>query len=400
MTSPVALAVPAAAATSATMPAASGNASSSDAKRSDFSKPLQQARQQHLARQAVQSRQASQPPAPARATSPASTSSTAATHGDTRDHDKDDDTSKSTTSPDAAAAMLALLGQSIPATATPAPVASSPTAAADASITGATLQAATTQAANLQAGLLQGLPVATTSPPAQADDDDALDLSTSLSDATGKAAATLTDDGDTAPAGNADVTAMSKALASMTTSSNASSTSQDRKESLDALQAMLPSSAQLAQTQASVVATTPHALSMQASAGTPAFAQELGQQVAWLGGQDIKQARIRLHPEDLGELDVKVSVLHDHVDVSFVAQHPQAVHAVQQTLSQLDAMLAQHGLTLGQAQVGQGGRGGESGQSGTPGSAQGNDAGSAEGGEVASVVAPVLSAVGLLDTFA
>jgi len=45
----------------------------------------------------------------------------------------------------------------------------------------------------------------------------------------------------------------------------------------------------------------PHALHIASPAGSPAFAQELGQQVAWLGNQDIKQAKIRLHPEELGQ---------------------------------------------------------------------------------------------------
>lgn len=138
-----------------------------------------------------------------------------------------------------------------------------------------------------------------------------------------------------------------------------------------------------------------HSLKMDAPAGSQTFAQELGQQVAWLGGQEIKQARIRLRPEELGQLDVKVSVAeHGRVDVSFTAQHPAAVTAVQQTLGQLDLMLAGHGLSLGQAQVGQqGGRGG--------GSEQGGPSGDTSAGEVESpepVTRPI--AVGLLDTFA
>ena len=101
-----------------------------------------------------------------------------------------------------------------------------------------------------------------------------------------------------------------------------------------------------------------HALRLDAPAGGEAFARELGQQVLWLGGQSVKQATIRLHPAQLGSLDVKVSMSHDgRVDVSFAAQHPAAVTAVQQSLGQLDLMLAGQGLSLGQAQVGQQGAG-------------------------------------------
>ncbi|MEO9080217.1 MAG: flagellar hook-length control protein FliK [Rhodanobacter sp.] len=97
-------------------------------------------------------------------------------------------------------------------------------------------------------------------------------------------------------------------------------------------------------------------LPVSAPVGSPAFGQELGQQVAWLSsqaGQGLKQASIRLHPEELGQLDIKVSVKHDRVDVVFSAQHPAAVTAVQQTLPQLNHLLAQHGLSLGHTEVGQ-----------------------------------------------
>jgi len=96
-----------------------------------------------------------------------------------------------------------------------------------------------------------------------------------------------------------------------------------------------------------------HALTVNAPVNSPGFAQELGQQVAWLGGQQIKQAQIRLNPQDLGPLDVKVSIEHGRVDVIFMAQHPAAVTAVQQSLGQLNQMLTGQGLSLGQAMVGQ-----------------------------------------------
>lgn len=87
------------------------------------------------------------------------------------------------------------------------------------------------------------------------------------------------------------------------------------------------------------------------ASGQP-FQQALGQQVIWLTGQEIKQASIRLHPQDLGQLDIRVSVNSGSVDVVFNTQHPAAASAVQQSLPQLATMLAQHGLALGHAEVG------------------------------------------------
>ncbi|AIF49194.1 hypothetical protein HY57_19060 [Dyella japonica A8] len=204
---------------------------------------------------------------------------------------------------------------------------------------------------------------------------------------------------DTGAAAKGD--ALASALQALTTSSPSS-----QKDSSDPLEALknLTAAAMPAQAQPNIATTpAPHVLTMQSTVGTPAFGQELSQQVTWLGGQDVKEARIRLHPEDLGELDVKVSVKQDHVDVAFIAQHPQAVHAVQQTLSQLDAMLAHHGLSLGQAQVGQGnsGQGSSAQPGGSSGTSSGGESGLAEGlGEVVSAVSPIGKVVGLVDMFA
>lgn len=127
--------------------------------------------------------------------------------------------------------------------------------------------------------------------------------------------------------------------------------------------------------------------------GSHAFSQELGQQVAWFVSHDVKQARIRLHPEELGSLDLKISVNHGRVDVVFHAQHPGAVNAVQQSLPQLEHMLAQHGLSLGHAEVGQHGRGDPSGQAGQEPAAPDGVEGPAQ-----AVIA--LTPMGLLDAFA
>lgn len=108
------------------------------------------------------------------------------------------------------------------------------------------------------------------------------------------------------------------------------------------------------------------------AATSPQFAQELGEQIAWMGGGEVKEARIKLHPEELGSMDVRVNVDGGKVNVAIMAQHPAAVHAVQQTLSQLDTMLAHHGLSLGQADVGQ--------QQAGQGNQEASNGGSGQGG--------------------
>ncbi|GLQ93748.1 flagellar hook-length control protein FliK [Dyella acidisoli] len=140
-----------------------------------------------------------------------------------------------------------------------------------------------------------------------------------------------------------------------------------------------------------------HNLAMNAPVGTSGFAKELGQQITWLSGQDVKQAQIRLNPQNLGPLDVKVSVEHGRVDVSFMTQHAATTTAVQQGLDQLNQMLSGQGLSLGHATVGQHAQqqfGGQQGQ-------QAQASGTANDDVVDTPVATAARvAVGLVDAFA
>jgi flagellar hook-length control protein FliK len=376
-------------------PANDATNSSSHDPNNTFSKPLQQAHQQ-LARQTEPSR-----PTHGRHAASKSAPSGQPAAKDAKNQ-KDDDKSASAT-PDATAAMLALLGQSVPASAAASavPAAGDGDDASDA-VTAASTAATTAGVTSANLALL-GAAQAAGQPKAGSADD----FSKAMDGVKDKSLSMLgmgSDDGDdTVDASPADTAqdvksdAFTSALQALTTPANQG----DHSDSLEALKNLTAQPMSAQPQPSSTIATTPapHALTMQSSVGSPSFGQELSQQVTWLGGQDVKEARIRLHPEDLGELDVKVSVKQDHVDVAFIAQHPQAVHAVQQTLSQLDSMLAHHGLSLGQAHVGQGNTGQGSGQAASP---SGSSAGGlAEGvGELVSLAAPVVKAVGLVDMFA
>lgn len=141
---------------------------------------------------------------------------------------------------------------------------------------------------------------------------------------------------------------------------------------------------------------TTHNLAMNAPVGSSDFAKELGQHITWLGNQDVKQAQIRLNPQDLGPLDVKVSVEHGRVDVSFMTQHPAATNAVQQGLDQLNQMLSGQGLSLGHATVGQHAQQ----QFGTHQGQQASGNASEEAAADTPVAVATRVAVGLVDAFA
>lgn len=388
MTSSVALAANVAPVTSPSTSDASSNSGTQD----NFSQPLQQARQQYT-RPGDASR-------PAHTHAHSHASSTKKNNG-TQD-DTTTDPSAANTPAAATAAMLALLNQSVPASAAASPVSTDADDAAEAVTTAGTSGVAAANAALLGATQAVGA-----GKPAVEDEftkamdgvtDKSLTMFAQGADDDGDTAATPVTGSTQAASGGTFADAL-QALGTATTKSNDGKGS----DSLDALKNLATAMTQQAQPQSTTPsANAPHVLTMQSSVDSPSFGQELSQQVTWLGGQDVKEARIRLHPEDMGELDVKVSVKQDHVDVAFIAQHPQAVHAVQQTLTQLDTMLAHHGLSLGQTMVGQGNAGNGSSQSGSSGSGSAASGGNGlleDVGEVASVVSPVAKAVGLVDMF-
>ena len=87
------------------------------------------------------------------------------------------------------------------------------------------------------------------------------------------------------------------------------------------------------------------------SPGSAAWGQALDQQVMLMLNRGAQEARIRLHPQEMGQLDIRLSMGGDRVDLNFSVQHAAVAGALQQHMPQLTQMLADQGLSLGQASV-------------------------------------------------
>ncbi len=84
----------------------------------------------------------------------------------------------------------------------------------------------------------------------------------------------------------------------------------------------------------------------------PDAAVRLGERLRWLSEAGVQEARLQLHPKELGAIDVRIRVEHQTANVWFGADHPAARAALESTLPQLRERLAADGLQLGQAQIG------------------------------------------------
>lgn len=126
----------------------------------------------------------------------------------------------------------------------------------------------------------------------------------------------------------------------------------------------------------------------------PAWPQAVAAEIRFLADQKIEAATLRLSPEHLGPLEVRIDVRDGNVSVAFGVTHADTQAALQQALPRLREMLAAAGLQLGQASVQQEARRGSHNGGGAPaggGSPADNGAGAA----------PVaVRALGLVDDYA
>ena len=132
--------------------------------------------------------------------------------------------------------------------------------------------------------------------------------------------------------------------------------------------------------------------------GASGWADEIGAHVVWMAHQGIGSASLRLEPEHLGPVEVKISVHDDSASVWFGASAPETRAALQQALPQLREMFSAQGMTLTDAGVsGQSSRDAQYGQRSA--TAAGVD-GAAPGAESATSVSVSAPRRGLVDAYA
>lgn len=136
----------------------------------------------------------------------------------------------------------------------------------------------------------------------------------------------------------------------------------------------------------------------------PAWGDRIGERVVVLAGNQVKTAEIRLTPAELGPVRVQVSVEEGATNVTFQAQHAVTRDALEQALPRLREMLAENGLSLGQADVGehgveQGNRDGDTEDSSKT-SLSADESGASVGDSDLPEARTAVTSNGLVDTFA
>jgi flagellar hook-length control protein FliK len=89
-----------------------------------------------------------------------------------------------------------------------------------------------------------------------------------------------------------------------------------------------------------------------AHVASPGWDRGLGEKVLWMAGQQLQVAELHLNPPELGPLQITLTVNNDQASAQFVSQHASVREAIEAAMPRLREMLAEGGITLGNANVG------------------------------------------------
>ena len=115
-------------------------------------------------------------------------------------------------------------------------------------------------------------------------------------------------------------------------------------------------------------------LTLQTPVASPGWGQELSQQVLSVARRGEQHMELHLNPRDLGPMSVSLKVDDQGAQAHFFSAHATVRGALEQALPQLREALAQQGIALGDAQVGDQPRqfaGGDANGQGQPGAGGG-----------------------------
>ncbi|GAB1597198.1 flagellar hook-length control protein FliK [Lysobacter claricitrinus] len=102
-----------------------------------------------------------------------------------------------------------------------------------------------------------------------------------------------------------------------------------------------------------VVAASPLAAPLSLDAD---FDDGMSQRITWMADQKLEHAEIRVTPEALGPIDIRLQMDGHRVNAQFHAAHADVRRALESGMDQLRDLLGRQGMELGNAQVGSGGR--------------------------------------------
>jgi flagellar hook-length control protein FliK len=105
-------------------------------------------------------------------------------------------------------------------------------------------------------------------------------------------------------------------------------------------------------TPTNALVTAPPTPQLNAQLGSPEWQQALSQQVLMFHRNGQQSAELRLHPQELGALQITLQLDDKQAQLHIASAHGQVRAAVEAAMPQLRHALAESGINLGQSSVG------------------------------------------------
>lgn len=119
---------------------------------------------------------------------------------------------------------------------------------------------------------------------------------------------------------------------------------------LEKTAALLPGNIDTASTRALLKPET--SVTLPQTVGTPEWQKSLGQQIVLFSRDGVQHAELRLHPEELGPIQVSMRLSSERMQIHFIADNLLTRHALENAVPALRHSLAESGIHLGQSSVG------------------------------------------------
>ncbi|KAA5940974.1 flagellar hook-length control protein FliK [Pantoea sp. Bo_2] len=102
---------------------------------------------------------------------------------------------------------------------------------------------------------------------------------------------------------------------------------------------------------ASATSSTPSTPMLNSQLGSDEWQQALSQQIVMFSRNGQQNAELRLHPEDLGAIQISLKLDNDQAQINLVSSHSHVRSALEAAIPQLRSALAESGINLGESQV-------------------------------------------------
>ncbi|UIL53890.1 MULTISPECIES: flagellar hook-length control protein FliK [Pantoea] len=102
---------------------------------------------------------------------------------------------------------------------------------------------------------------------------------------------------------------------------------------------------------ASSTTSTPSTPMLNAQLGSDEWQQALSQQIVMFSRNGQQNAELRLHPADLGAIQISLKLDNDQAQINLVSGHSHVRAALEAAIPQLRSALAESGINLGESQV-------------------------------------------------